>query len=74
MPDAAFAGVDLLVCDDSVFVAGNAPAVGSPIWSISNGFGLIEDSLSAFTAVTDLAEGSNSLVYSIVNEHCSSVD
>jgi gliding motility-associated-like protein len=74
LPDAAFAGVDLLVCDDSVFVAGNAPAVGSPIWSISNGFGLFEDSLSAFTAVTDLAEGTNTLVYTIINEHCSSVD
>ncbi|MEX1190085.1 MAG: gliding motility-associated C-terminal domain-containing protein, partial [Bacteroidia bacterium] len=73
-PEAAFAGIDLLICDDSVFVAGNVPVIGEALWTVSSGSGLFEDSLSAFTSVVSLGEGSNVLVYSITNEHCVSND
>jgi gliding motility-associated-like protein len=73
-PPAAFAGVDLQVCGDSVFLAGTAPGTAMAEWQFIQGSGEINSPESALTAVTSLSSGTSLIQYIINNGNCFSRD
>lgn len=65
------AGPDQTICSNSVILAGNTPTSGTGSWSVINGTGTVTAPSSPTSAVTSLAMGSTSLVWTI-NDGCSS--
>lgn len=73
-PTAANAGVNQILCSDSVFLAGNEPLIGSGVWTIVDGAGSFEDDTLFNTKVTNLAKGENTFKWTITNRACSDED
>jgi gliding motility-associated-like protein len=62
-PDSANAGIDQFLCDSVTTLQGNLPNFGSGIWTQITGSGSIADSSLFNTAVSGLAVGSNTFVW-----------
>ena len=66
----SFAGMDQTVCGTSVSLNAAAPTVGTGVWSISEGTGVIVSANSNITLVTNLNIGINKFVWSVTNGNC----
>jgi gliding motility-associated-like protein len=71
-PTAANAGPDQSVCSASSSFAGNAPAIGSGVWTLISGTGTISTPLSNTSNVTALGNGANTFRWTISNGTCPS--
>ena len=73
-PSVANAGGDMIICVDSVNLSANFPFVGTGVWSIISGSGLLQDSSINNTLVESLSLGTNVLKWEITNNGCVSSD
>ena len=74
LPTNANAGYDTILLVNSYVLAGNTPAVGTGMWSLGNGSGLITSPASPTSSVTNLGIGENLLIWTITNNNCYSQD
>ncbi len=70
----AIAGGDKAVCEDSTSLDAVVPDVGSGVWSLMSGSGVINDPTSPHTYVTGLAKGDNVFRWTVYNGTCSAYD
>jgi gliding motility-associated-like protein len=70
----AFAGVDQTVCGDSALLEAVNPTVGSGIWSSVNTSVIFTDATNYQTAVSNLSFGVDTLIWTVTNGICTSVD
>ena len=68
----ATAGPDQTMCGNSTVLAGNAPTVGTGIWTLISGTGTITTPASATSAVTGLGVGTAVFLWTISNSPCPS--
>ncbi|CAN5785813.1 hypothetical protein BH11BAC7_BH11BAC7_23430 [soil metagenome] len=69
-PSTAAAGADQTICSSSTIFAGNAPSIGSGVWSLISGTGIITTSTSEISTVTGLSVGANIFQWTISNGTC----
>jgi gliding motility-associated-like protein len=74
LPTRAIAGSDFAVCNSMGSLNANSPLFGTGEWSLINGAGVIGNTLSSQTAITDLSLGNNTLRWTITNRNCVSID
>ncbi len=72
LPTTADAGDDRDVPNDFTNLEGNTPVVGTGIWTILSGDGIIADQTSATSEVTNMNLGENIFVWTIANGTCPS--
>ncbi len=71
LPSAANAGKDQNICSTSTTLSANVPVVGTGLWTIVSGSATIADPTSAATLVSDLSNGSESvLLWTTTNGVC----
>lgn len=70
IPSVAFAGKDLLVCQDHMALDATTPAVGSGKWTLLSGTGTFADAKIAGTTISGLTEGLQVLVWTVGNGVC----
>ncbi|MBA2613314.1 MAG: T9SS type A sorting domain-containing protein [Bacteroidetes bacterium] len=70
MPTAAIAGSAQTTCATSATLSGNAPTVGTGVWSLVSGAGSIAAPNASVTSVTGLGAGTNVFQWSISNGIC----
>jgi len=71
-PTVSNAGVSQTVCVTSATLTGNAPTVGSGLWTLVSGSGIISSPSSATTAVNFISAGTNVFQWTISNGTCPS--
>lgn len=74
LPSEAIAGLDKVLCADSVYLAGNNPIIGKGVWTVVSGAGTFEDDSLYNTKVSNLAKGKNIFKWTISNRACSNND
>lgn len=72
VPTPANAGNDLGVCNDSIFLGGNTPSVGTGVWSVIAGGSNVMIPSNPNSMVTGLSIGTNTLVWTTSNGVCPS--
>lgn len=70
MPISTFAGVDQTLCSDSAYLTANQPVVGTGVWSIIRGAGVIKDVYNAITSIKALAPDTNLIRWTVTNKQC----
>ncbi|HOY48369.1 MAG TPA: gliding motility-associated C-terminal domain-containing protein, partial [Flavobacteriales bacterium] len=73
-PQTAFAGIDEVICSDSIFLVGNTSNGSSYLWEVISGSAVLADDTAAQTALTSIAAGNSLIRYTITNGPCSSSD
>jgi hypothetical protein len=73
-PTDANAGIDRVLCSDSIVLAANEPLIGSGVWTIVDGAGTFENDTLNNSKVTNLAKGKNTFKWTIINRGCSDDD
>jgi gliding motility-associated-like protein len=73
-PAVANAGPDQQLCDTVTTLQANLPDIGSGIWTLVNGSGLIDNPEGNNTLVSDLSAGNNTFRYTITNGVCNTQD
>jgi len=74
-PTTSNAGPDQTLCNTSTIFAGNAPVIGTGMWTLLSGSGTITSPSSPSSTVTNLGTGANVFAWTISNGTCpSSVD
>ncbi|MCE9537903.1 MAG: hypothetical protein K8R85_01615, partial [Bacteroidetes bacterium] len=66
----ATAGPDQSMCSNSATLAGNVPTVGTGIWTLVSGTGIITTPASETSGVTGLGVGANVFQWTISNSPC----
>lgn len=61
---------DTIVCTTNLLISANLPGVGQGSWTVVNGTGVLQDSLSESTVVSGLSNGINRVVWTIENGVC----
>lgn len=74
MPTTANAGPDQSLCKDSTMLKGNTPAIGTGVWIVLGGSGIVESLNKPDSKVTKLKNGVNTLRWTITNQGCISSD
>jgi gliding motility-associated-like protein len=69
-PTGANAGSAQSICNDSVLLSGNQPAIGSGAWSIVSGGGALSSVTQATTTAYNLTAGTHVFMWSISNGVC----
>jgi len=69
-PSTANAGPDQTVCATTATLAGNAPAVGTGLWTLISGSGTITTPTSPTSGLTGLGVGTNTFRWTISNAPC----
>ncbi|HTK82876.1 MAG TPA: Ig-like domain repeat protein, partial [Bacteroidota bacterium] len=69
-PSAANAGPDQQVCSTTAALAGNAPGVGSGLWTVIAGSATVATPADSASGVTGLSVGANTFVWTISNGTC----
>jgi autotransporter-associated beta strand protein len=69
-PTTANAGSDQTACSTTATLSGNAPAVGTGVWTVVAGSATVTTPGSATTGVTGLTVGANTFVWTISNGSC----
>ena len=67
------AGIDKTICAFADTLNAIAPALGSGVWSIVSGFGIIADINAANTSIISLGTGNNIFVWTVSNSICPAV-
>jgi len=70
----ANAGGDQVVCIDEAFLVANNPPIGSGVWSVDGGGGTFDNPTMFSTTIRDLGQGSNTLVWNVIQGGCQSTD
>ncbi len=70
----ALAGVDQTVCGDSALLEAVNPTIGSGIWSSVNASVIFTDATNYQTVVSNLSFGVDTLIWTVTNGICTSVD
>ena len=71
-PTPAFAGQDTTVCNTTYFLSGNAPLVGTGLWSLLSGQGTPVQPNSPTSPVSNLGVGVNGFIWVTSNGVCPS--
>ena len=71
---AANAGVDQIICGDSALLAAVNPAIGNGIWSSVNASVIFADATNYQTTVSNLSFGADTLIWTVTNGTCTSID
>ncbi len=74
LPTNSFAGTDTILLTNSYVLAGNTPTIGTGIWTLVNGSGIIVDPLSPTSSVSNLSIGENIFKWTITNKTCYNED
>ncbi|MBL0047143.1 MAG: HYR domain-containing protein [Bacteroidetes bacterium] len=76
MPDAANAGLDQQVCENSgvVNLLANTPLIGTGNWKLLSGTGTIADTTSNSTSLNGISAGVEILIWTISNGACFTKD
>ena len=69
-PTTAVAGANQTVCGTTATMAGNTPVVGTGLWTLISGIGIITTPTSPTTAITGLGAGANIFQWEIDNLPC----
>ena len=69
-PTPADAGIDIEVCQDSYDLRANSPLVGTGSWSLVSGYGIIQDTFTFTTNVSQLGFGPNTFRWTTQNGIC----
>ena len=69
-PTTSVAGANQTVCGTTASMAGNAPAVGTGLWTLVSGVGTITTPTSPTTGITGLGAGANVFQWTISNLPC----
>ena len=69
-PTMAYAGIDQVVCLNTVTLNGNSPSSGTGTWSLLSGTGTFTNSSLANTTVSGLGIGSNQFIWKISSGSC----
>ncbi len=73
VPTTANAGADINMCDmTSGTLSANTPTVGTGIWTVITGTGIVTVPSSSITGVTSLSTGINTFRWTISNGSCTS--
>ncbi|MBN2484706.1 MAG: PKD domain-containing protein [Bacteroidales bacterium] len=72
-PQAADAGPDIIICNDSVLLNGNVPTAGTGLWSTS-GTAIISNPANPQTSAVNLSFGPNTFTWTITNGPCTTSD
>jgi gliding motility-associated-like protein len=74
LPSVSVAGADQHVCELSpaTTISANAPSVGTGLWSLVSGGGIISSPFSPVSLVTGIGYGSNTFAWTISNGVCPS--
>jgi gliding motility-associated-like protein len=70
LPSNSNAGTDQTICNSSSAFVGNAPTIGTGMWTLFSGTGTPTNPISPTSAVTGLSVGANIFVWAIVNGTC----
>ncbi len=70
LPDVPDAGQDQVICSDHAVLQANTPVVGEGFWSVISGNAIVDDTASATSSVSQLAQGENILRWTITNNNC----
>ena len=70
----ANAGVDQIICGDSALLAAVGPTIGSGIWSSVNASVIFADATNYQTTVSNLSFGVDTLIWTVTNGTCTSID
>ena len=73
-PSYANAGIDQRLCGVTATLAGNNPVVGTGVWTMIGGSGVIANPGIYNSALSSLGPGSNTFRWTITNSGCSSFD
>ena len=68
--DTIFAGTDQSVCESNAFLQAAEPIIGSGVWTLISGTGIIEDLSLANSAVSGLSIGENIFQWSVTGLDC----
>lgn len=68
------AGADQALCADSTRLSAAIPAIGTGVWSLVSGAGMLADSSSAGSALSQLGPGLNVFRWTVSNGLCSVFD
>ncbi|MFN8396228.1 MAG: PKD domain-containing protein [Bacteroidia bacterium] len=71
-PSLANAGADMSLCQDSLNLSGNTPAIGTGTWTRIGGAGVIVSPNNPSSPVSGLGLGPNAFVWTISNGVCAS--
>jgi hypothetical protein len=71
-PSPADAGPDTILCTSTFTLNANVPDVGTGIWSLASGSGVVLDASNASSGITGLTAGNTTLVWTISNGVCAS--
>ncbi len=69
-PTVALAGPNQTICGTTATMAGNAPLVGTGVWTLVSGSGTITTSNSPTTTITGIGAGANVFQWTISNPPC----
>ncbi len=70
VPSSASAGTNTTICSSTYTLAGNAPAIGTGLWSVLSGGGSVTTSTLSNSPITNLAVGTNTLQWTVSNGVC----
>jgi gliding motility-associated-like protein len=70
----AIAGVDQIVCGNSALLSAVAPIAGSGIWTSVNSSVIFADATNYETTVSNLSFGVDTLIWTLTNSICYSID
>jgi gliding motility-associated-like protein len=70
LPSQALAGDDQSLCGTSGSLNGNTPAIGSGTWTVLSGSATIDDPSNPQASISDIAVGTNELVWTISSGSC----
>ncbi len=71
-PSTSVAGPNQSVCGNTATMAGNTPVVGTGLWTLISGAGIITTPTSPTTTITGLGAGANVFQWAISNAPCAS--
>ncbi len=74
LPTLAYAGENRAVCNNTANLLAEPTNVGTGIWSVVSGFGVIEDPNDNNTQINSLGFGANTLRWTSQNGRCNSID
>ncbi len=67
---SALAGNDQTICSDTSSVSANQPLIGTGVWTVVSGSGILADSTSASTSISGLQPGANTFRWTVSNGTC----
>jgi gliding motility-associated-like protein len=73
-PSSSNAGIDQTICGNSTILTALSPTVGNGLWTAINPSITIQDPANPATEVSNLTFGVDTLIWTVTNGICSSVD